>query len=181
VSSPIKCTNIPPPPPVHILHLCLDRLCRQKGTRTRLLRPQGRLDKGEFNSASTRVLHYVLNPEAEARREHQESRVAELEAEVAVLKLQTSLGSKTREDDGGSSQPQSAALAALEAEVVVARQKVNLLPLLGRYIRPPPPSFPIPPHADFSMHGAVSLRDVGLSIPVTPPLLNLPHSLLPSL
>jgi hypothetical protein len=93
---------------------------------------QGRLDKGEFNSATTRVLHCVINPEAEARKEHQASLVAELEAEVAVLKMQNSLASKPDGDSGGDPQPHSAALAALEAEAVVAKQKVPFpIPLAG--------------------------------------------------
>ena len=84
---------------------------------------QSRLDKGEFNSATTRVLHFIANPEAEARKEHQSDRILELEAEVSLLKLQSSLTDAAQKDK--ISGTDNTALAALEAKAVVTEQKVR--------------------------------------------------------
>ena len=86
---------------------------------------QGRLDKGEFNSSATRVLHYVLNPEAEARREQQQACIAELKSEVALLKTQLQHEwDKGPQGSTGEGLP-SAGVAALEAEITVLNQKVK--------------------------------------------------------
>lgn len=45
---------------------------------------QARLGRGEFNSETTRVLHFVRNPEAEAHRQIAEARISELDAENKV-------------------------------------------------------------------------------------------------
>lgn len=45
---------------------------------------QARLGRGEFNSETTRVLHFVRNPEAEAQRQIAETRMSELDAENKV-------------------------------------------------------------------------------------------------
>lgn len=45
---------------------------------------QARLGRGEFNSETTRVLHFVRNPEAEAQRQIAEARISELDAENKV-------------------------------------------------------------------------------------------------
>lgn len=83
---------------------------------------QSRLDKGEFNSTTTRVLHFITNPEAEARKEHQTERILELEAEVSMLKLQGSLADSACKDN--TSGADNTALAALKARAVVTEQKV---------------------------------------------------------
>jgi hypothetical protein len=46
---------------------------------------QARLGRGEFNPETTRVLHYVRNPEAETQRQLAETHIAELDAENKVL------------------------------------------------------------------------------------------------
>ena len=83
---------------------------------------QTRLDKGEFNPATTRVLHFVANPEAEAHKEAQTERISKLEAEVATLKLQTSMTDTSH--SSGVSGTAETALAALEARAVITAQKV---------------------------------------------------------
>jgi hypothetical protein len=47
---------------------------------------QERLGRGEYNAATTRVLHFKFNPEAEMAREVRDARVAELESENEALK-----------------------------------------------------------------------------------------------
>ncbi len=91
------------------------------------LRPafaQSRLDKGEFNRATTKVLHFISNPEAEARKEIQAERIAQLESEVATIRLQSSLSKASPNVD--SSQNMTGVGAALEAKIVVLEQKVAL-------------------------------------------------------
>lgn len=83
---------------------------------------QSRLDKGEFNSATTRVLHFVANPESDARREQQAGQIAQLEAEIAALKLQASLVESGT--GAGASGAVTTATAALEARAIIAEQKV---------------------------------------------------------
>lgn len=46
---------------------------------------QARLGRGEFNPETTRVLHYVRNPEAETQRQLAETHIVELDAENKVL------------------------------------------------------------------------------------------------
>ena len=45
---------------------------------------QARLGRGEFNPETTRILHYVRNPEAETQRQLAETHIAELDAENKV-------------------------------------------------------------------------------------------------
>lgn len=89
---------------------------------------QGRVDKGEFNSATTRVLHYVLNPEAEARKEQQHAKISELEAEVAVLKSQLGKIGSTAPPAPEVSEAQTAGnqprIPVMQAELLVLQQKV---------------------------------------------------------
>lgn len=49
-------------------------------------RVQERLGRGEVCAATTRVLHFVHNPEAAAEREAADARLAELEAQNSALK-----------------------------------------------------------------------------------------------
>lgn len=67
------------------------------------------------------MLHYVLNPEAEARKEAQAARVQQLEAEVALLKVQLEQAAAGAAAGPGGPSPES---AVLKAEVVVLEQKV---------------------------------------------------------
>ena len=82
---------------------------------------QMKVDRGEFNPARTRVLHYVMNPESEAHNEHQKSKIQELEAENSVLKFKL-----TQQGEAASSEPKSQppTPAVVEAELLVLRQKV---------------------------------------------------------
>ena len=71
------------------------------------------------------MLHYVLNPEAEARREQQQACIAELTSEVALLKTQLqNEWDKGPQGSTGEGLP-SASVAALEAEITVLHQKVK--------------------------------------------------------
>jgi hypothetical protein len=45
-----------------------------------------RLGRGEYNAATTRVLHFKYSPEAELAREARDARVAQLESENGALK-----------------------------------------------------------------------------------------------
>lgn len=47
---------------------------------------QERLGRGEYNAATTRVLHFKYNPEAELAREARDARLAELESENEALR-----------------------------------------------------------------------------------------------
>lgn len=47
---------------------------------------QERLGRGEYNAATTRVLHFKFNPEAEMAREARDARLAELESENEALR-----------------------------------------------------------------------------------------------
>ena len=47
---------------------------------------QERVGRGDYNAATTRVLHFKFNPEAEMQREARDARVAELESENEALK-----------------------------------------------------------------------------------------------
>ena len=49
---------------------------------------QARVGAGEFNAATTKVLHFRHNPEAELAREARDARVAELESENDALRAQ---------------------------------------------------------------------------------------------
>lgn len=47
---------------------------------------QERVGRGEYNAATTRVLHFKFNPEAELAREARDARLAELESENEALR-----------------------------------------------------------------------------------------------
>ena len=106
---------------------------------------QMKVDRGEFNPARTRVLHYVMNPESEAHNEHQKSKIQELEAENSVLKSKLT----QQQGEAASSEPKSQppTPAVVEAELLVLRQKVIYDLLAPRKQRcnvcpkklPPPP------------------------------------------
>ena len=81
---------------------------------------QARAGRGE-DPANTRVLHFVHNPEAEARREHEAARIGELEAESATLRAQ--LQALQPKEAGGGLESMAAAVAA--AEKTVLEQKVT--------------------------------------------------------
>lgn len=86
------------------------------------------MNRGEFNSATTRVLHYVLNPEAEARKEQAAARIGELEAEIAVLRVQLQKCGQGVGSQAAGPQVSRPAATVLEAEIVVLQQKVGRHP-----------------------------------------------------
>ena len=81
---------------------------------------QARVGRGEYNLANSRVLHYVHNPEAEARREHEAARISELEAESATLRAQL----QALQPREAGVEPESVATSVAAAEKTVLEQKV---------------------------------------------------------
>ena len=94
---------------------------------------QERLGRGEFNAETTRVLHFVRNPQAEEQRQTAEARIAELDAENGALRSQlqrlesarAATGAAAPDAEPGSSKPGVAAALA-EAELAIAQRKVEL-------------------------------------------------------
>ena len=83
---------------------------------------QARVGRGEYNPANSRVLHFVHNPEAEARREHEAARISELEAESATLRAQL----QALQPKEAGVEPESMAAAVAAAEKTVLEQKVSI-------------------------------------------------------
>ena len=81
------------------------------------------MDKGEYNSTTTRVLHFIANPETEARKDHQLEQILQLESEVATLKLQNSLTDAAQLRNPADQE--SKMVAASKARAVIAEQKVS--------------------------------------------------------
>ncbi len=81
---------------------------------------QERLGRGEFNPATTRVLHFVHNPEAEARREAEAAQLTSLQAEAAALRAQLAVLSSA----SGASDPSAPAAAVAAAEKTLLERKV---------------------------------------------------------
>lgn len=93
---------------------------------------QERLGHGEFNAATTRVLHFIQNPEAEARREAEEARLAELQAENAALRsqLQRVEAQAQAATPGAAPTPTAAgatSIALAEAEITLLKRKARHL------------------------------------------------------
>jgi hypothetical protein len=84
---------------------------------------QERLGRGEFNPATTRVLHFVHNPEAEARREAEAARITQLEAEAAALRAQLDVLHRSNADEGAAGEPLTAATAIAAAERTLLERK----------------------------------------------------------
>ncbi|CAL8462910.1 g2444 [Coccomyxa elongata] len=83
-----------------------------------------RLGRGEFNPATTRVLHFVHNPEAEACREAEAAQLTSLQAEAAALRAQLAVLSSA---SGGASDPSAPAAAVAAAEKTLLERKVSEL------------------------------------------------------
>ena len=79
------------------------------------------MGQGEYNPANTRVLHFVHNPEAEARQEHEAARISELEAESATLRAQL----QALQPKEAGVEPKSMAAAVAAAEKSVLERKVT--------------------------------------------------------
>lgn len=95
---------------------------------------QKRLGRGEFNQETTRVLHWVRNPEAERQREDAAARIAELELENSALHGQLQqLGSDTQQQHQQQQQPIAGQLglgvsgiqaAMADKEIALSKQKI---------------------------------------------------------
>ncbi|EIE27827.1 hypothetical protein COCSUDRAFT_83447 [Coccomyxa subellipsoidea C-169] len=83
-----------------------------------------RLGRGEFNPSTTRVLHFVHNPEAEARREAEAAQVSQLQAEAAALRAQLAV---LQSSDAGASDSSAPAAAVAAAERTLLERKVSEL------------------------------------------------------
>ena len=84
---------------------------------------QERLNKGEFNKATTRVLHFKKNPEAAALAKAEQSRNSKLEAENNALK------SQLQKLEGQSAQPASVNSAVQEAQITLLQHEVQCISL----------------------------------------------------
>ena len=60
------------------------------------------MGRGEYNAATTRVLHFKYNPEAELAREARDARVAQLESENGALKQHIQRLEQAHQVGGGS-------------------------------------------------------------------------------
>ncbi|KAK9820056.1 hypothetical protein WJX72_005559 [[Myrmecia] bisecta] len=114
----------------------LEQECDDLGRQVGLL--QEKLGRGEYNKATTKVLHYVHNPEAEAQKEVEQARQDALQAENAALKahlqrLEAQVKGGTAEGSSGSEAGMSAALA--EAEIAVLNRKVSQLEKSGMRLK----------------------------------------------
>eukprot|EP00887_Chlorella_sp_A99_P005609 scaffold1.g5609.t1 len=94
---------------------------------------QERLGRGEYNPATTRVLHLKHNPETEVQRELRDTRVAELEAEngalrstLAALEAAAAVQQQERQEGAAPAAPAggSMRLAQLEGEAALLRRRV---------------------------------------------------------
>ena len=90
---------------------------------------QERLGKGEFNRATTRVLHMVNNPEAQTWQDAHQRRVEELEASNSLLRTQLQRleehlsGAGTTAPDAA----QVASAALTDAEIIILKRKARPL------------------------------------------------------
>ncbi len=83
---------------------------------------QERVGSGVYNTKTTKVLHFIRNPEAEAVKELQSSQMANLAAENEALRAQI-------ERTGGGEGAGSVETAVLQAEIAVLKRKVHDLPI----------------------------------------------------
>ena len=86
---------------------------------------QEKLGKGEFNKATTKVLHFKRNPEALAAEKVEQNKFIKLEAENKSLKAQ--LGKLERQKSGagpGSAEAGSVQSAVKDAEIAVLQHQV---------------------------------------------------------
>ena len=77
------------------------------------------MNKGEFNKATTRVLHFKKNPEAAALARAEQSRSSTLEAENTALKAQL------QKLEGQSAEPASVNSAVQEAQITLLQHEVK--------------------------------------------------------
>ena len=87
-------------------------------------RAAARLARGDADSASTRVLHLVRNPEAAAAREATAARIAELEGALAAARARADAGGGDSAGDGATD---AAAAAAATARVADAEKRLARL------------------------------------------------------
>ena len=83
---------------------------------------QERLGKGELNTATTKVLHFIRNPEAELARQAEQAKLEGLQAENDALRLQIS--QEMRNEPGLDAESVAAAMA--KAQVVSLERKVRM-------------------------------------------------------
>ena len=92
---------------------------------------QEKLGQGHYNPATTRVLHLVHNPAAEAEKAQERARNAELAGENAALKAQLAQLKTAQSREGrrpGGQPAEDPALVAVGAQLAVAQHRVGPLP-----------------------------------------------------
>ena len=86
---------------------------------------QEKLGKGEYNKATTKVLHFKRNPEAKAVEALEQKRCSTLEAENAALKGQLQkLEQQSLSAPGGHVEAGSVDAAVKEAQISVLQRQV---------------------------------------------------------
>lgn len=111
----------------HRTHATEEHAAQQLQRNESLLQLQARVSRGEYNPANTRVLHFVHNPEAEARREHEAARISALEAESATLRAQLQALQPNQAGGGPAEEQLSMSAAVAAAEKTVLERKVSPL------------------------------------------------------
>ena len=92
------------------------------------------MGQGHFNATTTRVLHMVHNPAAEAVRAAERAQLAELQGANAALRatlqrLQAAAGDNSTAGDAAAAHSR----AVTEAELAIAQQKVRDGGIFGEY------------------------------------------------
>ena len=111
--------------PSHLLAVIYKRI-----SLTEPLGMQEKLGQGHYNPATTRVLHLVHNPAAEAEKGQERARAAQLTGENAALKVQLAQlkTAQSRDSSGSAGQPaEDPALVAVGAQLAVAQHRVRPL------------------------------------------------------
>ncbi len=82
---------------------------------------QERVGKGEYDPATTRVVHFVRNPEAEMARQAEDAVLSSLQTENEALRTQLNQGI----GKAASSDSENLAAAMAKAQVVSLERKVT--------------------------------------------------------
>ena len=99
--------------------------CKSHAARQFLCSLQEKLGRGEYNKATTKVLHFKRNPEAVAVEALAQKRCSALEAENAALKGQLQkLEQQSSLSAGGHADAGSVDSAVKEAQISVLQRQV---------------------------------------------------------
>lgn len=85
---------------------------------------QAKIGRGEYNKATTKVLHFKRNPAALAEEKAEQGQLAKLEAENASLKAQLEKSDR-QQSDAGPSEASSVQSAVKAAEITILQRQVS--------------------------------------------------------